>query len=278
MNDSIQKQQMKRTWANLPLSRSARAAWVLLKHGDPAGSDGRDLTLSLKTAQSFGLTEINTILPDIAPANQYVLVPEESGQRESHFRFSRDFIGVVAGSYAGHLARLIEANITNYRIPFETALGVALKAAYDLHSQYPGLDRDKLAQAVIMDGSFRMLLGALRHSDAYQNDLISGNVVNDDIRTLKCSPGAAPVVAVTNSSGGQNGYSLNLDAPSLSILHGEMSGMVSDCPLSPSLEFPLESASYTAIFLRERGEVVLNCQWATEDSQASGWSEKLMFK
>jgi hypothetical protein len=85
-------------------------------------------------------------------------------------------------------------------------------------------------------------------------------------------------VTVTTPTGGQRAYRLELDDVALTVIHGEMSGMVTDAPLAPSLEFPLRSANYSVIFLPERGEVIVKVQWITEEKRAEDWSEKLLFK
>jgi hypothetical protein len=277
MNDNDQKRQMERAWDSLPLGRATKAIWVVLKHGTPAGADGRDITVSVCDAEKSGLQGFGNNVASIAPANQYVKIPGMNGE-STKFRFSRDFVAVVANSYSAHLARMVEANIRVSNIPLDTALGVTLRSAKDLAEKNPGLGRKELAQYTVMNGSYQLLVNALRHSPEYQEDLAASKVSKDDIRVLRCAAGRNPEVVVSTVSGGQKSYSLSMEDESLTVLHGEMSGLISDSPLAPSLDFPLLSASYTVIFLRERGEAKIDVQWEPELTPADNWSDKLMFR
>lgn len=277
MNDSDQKKQMERAWDSLPIGRATKSIWVVLKHGMPAGADGRDVTVSVCDAEKSGLQGFGDNVISIAPANQYVKIPGMNGD-STRFRFSRDFVSVVANSYSAHLARMVEANMRASAIPLDTALGVTLRSAKAMAEKHPGLGRKELAQQTVMDGSYKLLVNALRDSPAYREDIAASNVLKDDIRVLRCVTGRDPEVVVSTASGGQKVYSLSMEKNTLTVLHGEMSGLISDSPLAPSLDFPLLFANYTVIFLRERGEAKIDVQWEPELNSSDNWSNKLMFR
>lgn len=277
MNDNDQKKQMEKAWAALPLGRATKGIWIVLKYGTPAGADGRDFTVNVSDAEKSGFQGFGENVSSVAPANQYVKIPGLNGE-STQFRFSRDFVSVVSNSYSAHLARMVEANIRASGIPLDTALGVTLRAAKELAQQNPGLGRYELAQKTVIGGAYQLLLNSLRESPAYKEDLAAAKVKKDDIRALRCVAGSEPEVVVSTPSGGQKAYSLNMDEGALTVLHGEMSGLVSDSPLTPSLDFPLLSANYTVIFLRERGEVRIDVQWEPEPTPYDEWANKLVFK
>lgn len=277
MNDNDQKRQMGKAWATIPLGRATKAIWVVLKYGTPAGSDGRDFTVSVSDAEKSGFKGFGDNVASVAPANQYVKIPGMNGE-STQFRFSRDFVSVVSNSYSAHLARMVEANIKASNLPLDTALGVTLRSAKALAEQNPGLGRQELAQKTVLGGAYQLLVNALRESSEYREDLAASKVKQDDIRVLRCVAGSNPEVVVSTVSGGQKAYSLRMEEESLTVLHGEMSGMISDSPLTPSLDFPLSSANYTAIFLLERGEVRIDVQWEPEPTPYDDWSNKLVFR
>lgn len=277
MHDNNQKKQMAQAWDTVPLGRAVKVIWVVLKYGVPAGAEGRDISMDVSLAEKLGIKDFGVILPQIAPANQYVFIPAMNGE-SAKFRFSKDFLAVVANSYSAHLARMAEANMRDSSVPMDTALGIILKSAKETESRHPGLNSSKLAQRIVLGGSYQLLINALKQSSEYTNDVADGAVVPGDIRVLKCAVGKAPQVKVTTPGGGQKTYALDLDDLTLKILHGEMSGIVAECPYAPSLDFPLVSASYTAMFLHERGEVLLDVQWEDESSRADDWSGKLVFR
>jgi hypothetical protein len=277
MHDNHQKKQMTQAWDNLPIGRAVKVIWAVLKHGVPAGADGRDITMDISLAEKLGIKDFGANLTRIAPANQYVLIPAMNGEN-AKYRFSKDFAAVTASSYPAHLARLAEANMADSHVPVDTALGIILKSAKENEALYPGAEPHVIAQKVVLAGSYHLLLNTLRKNVQYLADITANAVVPEDIRVLRCTSGNSPQVRVTTPAGGQKTYTLDMDEMSLKILHGEMSGIVTECPYAPSLDFPLASANYTAMFLHERGEVRLDVQWDNEPSRAEDWSEKLMFK
>jgi len=277
MNDNDQRRQMAKAWDAFPIGRATKSVWVVLKHGKPSGADGRDIAVDIRDAEEAGLHGFGDHVSSIAPANQYVTIPPMDGNG-GKIRFSRDFASVVSNSYSAHLARMVEVNMRDSDIPLDMALSLVLRASMELVNENLGLGRKALAQKVIMGGSYQLLLNALNHSAAYRDDLASGRIVKDDLRMLRCHVSRDPEVAVSTTSGGQKTYSLSLDELSLNSIHGEMSGLVSDSPLVPSLNFPLLSANYSVMFLRERNEVIIDVQWASDENRADDWSDKLVFR
>lgn len=277
MHDNHQKQQMTQAWDTLPIGRAVKVIWAVLKYGVPSGRDGRDITMEISTAEKLGIKDFGANLSRIAPANQYVLIPAMKGE-SAKYRFSKDFASVVSSSYPAHLARLAEANMNDANVPVDTALGIILQSAQEKELLYPGVDPNVIAQKTVLCGSYQLLLEALHNNTEYLADVAAAAVVQDDIRVLLCDIGKTPRVRVTTPDGGQKTYNLQMDALSLKILHGEMSGIITECPYVPSLEFPLLSANYTAMFLHEREEVRIDVKWGNEPSRANDWSEKLTFK
>lgn len=277
MNDNDQKKHMERAWAKLPLGRATKGVWVVLKHGKPAGSDGRDFTVNIADAENEGFKGFGDNVDLVAPANQYLKIPGTNGE-SAQFRFSRDFVYVVSNSYSAHLARMVEANIRESGLSLDTALGIVLRSTKDLIEQNPGVDRCELAQRIIMKGSYESLLKSLGECPEYQEDLALGKVEDGGIRILRCMSGKSPEVLVPTVASGQQSYRLSMTESALTVLHGEMSGLVTDSPLTPSIEFPLASADYTVYFLKESGGVQIEVQWEPEATPYEDWSSKLMFR
>lgn len=278
MHDDNQKNQMAENWARIPLNHAVIASWIIIKHGVPAGADKRDLILDIAIAEKHGVSWIPKQITKIAPPNHYVIMPEDSSGAGLRVRFSRQLVSVIGSSFPAHLARLVETNMKNSMIPLNTALKVMLDSYEEMALKNPLLNRKAITQKIVLDGAVQIIKEALLATPSYAADKSAGLVEGAITRTYKHVPNGLDEVAVSTASGAQRWYKVSLDDMSANVMHGEMSGLVDDYPLTPTLDFPLQNVAYSAMFLHERQEVRLTVNWEDQPSTADAWSNKLLFR